>query len=69
MLYDNIYPLYLTHVLVPWFPRKISDLDEFANHILNCGSELEADHPVQFLNYPNKKLYLLFNYFSILKKQ
>ncbi|KAL3315165.1 hypothetical protein Ciccas_006212 [Cichlidogyrus casuarinus] len=30
---------------VPWFPRKIKDLDRFANQILSYGSELEADHP------------------------
>lgn len=29
----------------PWFPRKIVDLDLFANKILSYGSELEADHP------------------------
>lgn len=31
---------------VPWFPRRIKDLDRFANQILSYGSELEADHPV-----------------------
>lgn len=31
---------------VPWFPRRIKDLDRFANHILSYGSELESDHPV-----------------------
>ncbi|XP_003746671.1 phenylalanine-4-hydroxylase [Galendromus occidentalis] len=30
---------------VPWFPRRIEDLDLFANHILSYGSELSADHP------------------------
>ncbi|XP_054715898.1 protein henna-like isoform X1 [Uloborus diversus] len=30
---------------VPWFPRKVKELDMFANHILTYGSELDADHP------------------------
>lgn len=30
---------------LPWFPRKIKELDRFANQILSYGSELEADHP------------------------
>ncbi|KAK5582910.1 hypothetical protein RB653_004499 [Dictyostelium firmibasis] len=29
----------------PWFPRKISDLDLFANKVLEMGSELTSDHP------------------------
>ena len=30
---------------VPWFPRRIRDLDRYANQILSYGSELDADHP------------------------
>ncbi|CAG5122953.1 unnamed protein product, partial [Candidula unifasciata] len=30
---------------VPWFPRKIKELDRFANQILTYGAELDSDHP------------------------
>lgn len=30
---------------VPWFPRKLTDLDSFATKTLEYGAELTADHP------------------------
>lgn len=31
--------------MVPWFPRKMSDLDSFATKTLEYGSDLSSDHP------------------------
>nr|CAA76184.1 phenylalanine hydroxylase [Geodia cydonium] len=30
---------------VPWFPRKIAEIDRFANQVLSYGAELDSDHP------------------------
>lgn len=30
---------------VPWFPVKIKEIDNFANHVLSYGAELDSDHP------------------------
>jgi len=29
---------------IPWFPRKLSDIDYFSTQILEAGAELESDH-------------------------
>ncbi|EFC50145.1 phenylalanine 4-monooxygenase [Naegleria gruberi] len=30
---------------IPWFPRKLSDIDYFSSETLEAGAELESDHP------------------------
>lgn len=30
---------------LPWFPRKIHDLNKFTHKILEAGGDLDSDHP------------------------
>lgn len=31
--------------VVPWFPTRIADIDQFSSKTLDAGAELESDHP------------------------
>lgn len=44
IIYSKNFRIFIQGTL-PWFPRKIRELDRFANQILSYGSELDADHP------------------------
>lgn len=35
---------------IPWFPRNIKEIDEFANHILSYGKDLDSDHPGKYVS-------------------
>lgn len=32
-------------ISVPFFPTRISDIDDFTNETLDAGEELQSDHP------------------------
>ena len=39
--------IHLSLHAVPWFPKRIRDLDRSVDKILSAGAELDADHPVR----------------------
>lgn len=44
---------------IPWFPRKLSDIDYFSSQTLEAGAELQSDHvsvlendlPMEFISH------------------
>lgn len=37
--------VHLKSFIVPWFPRKVKELDRSVSQILDAGTDLQADHP------------------------